>query len=370
MKIKINTGELKKAVADIDFIMKGNPINILDSLLITAENNDITLTVNNLSIKAVKRLPGEILTEGRAVLHRDDLGTILKMKNDAEIELAGKHCTVKGKRIFTFPVESSADDFPVMPEIPEGEPDFAIPENDLLYCLKLKQFVAAPETARTFFRGLWIDKNNILACDGGRLGKIEIKYESSKKFMLPDFTLNYLVKALDKKSSSLVMFFVGENRCVKAVSDNFEITFKQYEGNFLPYEDKFNLENAKKIIVKKQDLAEAVEFVCDIEKSGGSRKKNKSFKPVVYRFFDKKFILDYNLRGKYTEENISFTSPENDDIELTIGFNPFCVAEILSMTDSENITMIFSTPLAPSVIYGEKANEKYLLLPLRVDKAG
>jgi DNA polymerase III sliding clamp (beta) subunit (PCNA family) len=367
MKIKINADELRKTAADMDFIMKGNKTKTLDSLLITAKNDVITLIVNNSSIQAEKTLSGKIITEGSVLISRDDLGVILKMKGDVELEFSGNQCSVKGKRLFKFTVENSADDFLLMPDIPENEPDFAIAEKDLLYCMKLKKSIANPDTIKQQLRGIWIDKNNILACDTQKLSKIEITSETSQKFMIPDFALDYLAKALNEKSSSLVDFYISENGYIKARSDNFVITFGQYKGDFPDYEKLLQDNAVKKIIVKKQDLSETINFVCDVSKSNKGGKTRSE--PVVYRFYDKVFKLDYSFSGKHTEEDIPFTVLENDGAELTIGFNPFYVSEILSMTNGENITMSFNSPLTPSVIHDENETEKYLLISARVKDA-
>jgi DNA polymerase III sliding clamp (beta) subunit (PCNA family) len=221
MKIKFNVENLKKAVSDIDQIIKNNPIPITENLLISAESDSIILTVNNLNMKVNKRLPGEVLSAGKGLVHRDDLILLLKMKDDIELEFAGNKCTAKGNRIFSFTVNEKVDDFPLMAEVTEGEPDYAIPEKDLLHCMKLKKFIANPDSARKSFCGMWIDENNILACDGYRLGQIETNYHTSKKFMIPDFVLNYFLKALYIKSSELVVFYISDNKHIKACSDNF-----------------------------------------------------------------------------------------------------------------------------------------------------
>lgn len=362
MRVKINVEDLKKAAADMDFIMKGNMLNMLDSLLITATANAITLTVNNLKIRAEKRVPGEVLQEGNALLHRDDLGILLKMKNDVELDFTGKQCTMTGNRIFTCTVEEGADEFPVMPEIPEGEPVFAIPEKDLLYCLKLRKLIATDGQDR--LRGIWIDKNNILACDGYRLGKIEMVYHSANRFMLPDFVLTYLTKALDKKSLSLVVFHLSEKGYVKAFSDNFEITFRQYDGELISYENMFVTNDVQTAAFQKQDLVEAIGFICDISKNN---RKAKS--PVTYNFCDNRLTLDYKAANKHVEEEIKFTNQNADKIGLTVGFNPLYNYELLSMVESDRITMSFANSYSPSIIHGENESEKYLLLPVRLKNA-
>jgi DNA polymerase III sliding clamp (beta) subunit (PCNA family) len=344
----------------MDQIMKGNTLRILDSLLITAKDGAITLTANDLNIKVDKRVPGEVLLDGLALLPRDDLALLLKMKNDVELAFEDHQCTVKGSRVFKFAVDGNVDDFPSMPDIPEGEPDFAIPENDLLYCLKLKKIIPASGNAR--FQGLWIDKNNILACDGYRLGKIELVVDSARKFMLPDFVLNYLAKALDKKSSSLVVFYIAERGYVKARSESFEIAFRQYDGDFFSYENLFSPGEAKTVVFQKRALTDAIGFICDIGKSGGKNSLKRK-EPVVYTFRDHKLKLVYSADDRHVEEEILFTCPDAGNMDLAIGFNPFYNYEVLSMVDGEQVTMSFEKTRSPSMIRGDKENEKYLLLP-------
>lgn len=363
MIIRIDVEALKKAVEDLLPIMKGNSLPILDNLLITAEGSAIVLSANNLSIKIDKRLEGEILSEGKALLHRDDLSLLLKMKNDVELEFAENQCTVKGSRIFKFNVCEDADDFPSMQEVIEGEPDFAIPESTLLYSLKLKKIIAG--AGQDKLRGLWIDGGNILACDGYRLAKIETQFQSSMRFMLPDFVLNYLAKALDKKSSELIVFYLSDRGYVKACSDSFEITFRQYDGEFVSYENMFNLDGVKTIVLQKQVLADAIGFICDIGKSGG-KKKIKA--PVVYSFDKNRLRLAYNTANRQVEEEIQYTG-QDADIDMKIGFDPYFVNDLLSLTNGEHITMSVDKPLTPSIMYGENESEKYLLLPVRVSNA-
>ena len=367
MIIKVNVEDFKKAVADLDLIMKGNQLPILNSLLITAENAAIKLTVNNLNIKVDKTLPGTVLADGKAVLSRDDLLLLLKMKDTVEMEIEGNQCTVKGTRVFKFDTFGAAEDFPVMPEVPEGEPDFAIYESELLHCLKLKVIAADAEVDK--LRALWVNKNNILACDGYKLGKIEVQFETSCRFMLPDFVVAYLAKALNKKASSMVEFWLSDTKSyVKARSESFEITFRQYEGDFLSYEGMFDTAGAKTVVLKKNQMAEAIAFMCDIGKSGSAKKRKN---PVVYTFGGNRLKLAYSVNGKQVNDEVAYTTPtpETDDIDLTIGFDPFYNYELLSMVESEQVVMSFKTPYSPSIIRGDKDSEKYLLLPVRLKDA-
>lgn len=366
MKVRINIEALKNTVANMDSIMKGNKVSMLDCLLMTAEDAGITVTVNNLNIMVSKRIPGDVLTKGKALLHRDDLAMLLKMKGDVELVFNGNQCIVTGSRIFKFETVGGAEDYPSLPDVLSNDSNFTIPEDELFYCMKLKKLIAEP-SERPRLCGIWIEANNVLACDGFRLGKIEVTSHASKMFMLPDFVLNYLTKALDKKSTAPVTFYLSEKGYVRACSESVEITYRQYEGEFVQYKTLFDLSRVKIAVIRKQDLSSSVGFMCDVYKSsykGKSRRKD----PIVYAFNADRLKLALDANGKYVEEEIE-VEQLSGDIDFEIGFQPVQHYELLSLIDGNELTMSFEGPLSHSVIYGAKENEKYLMIPLSTKKA-
>ena len=58
MKININAEDLKKAALEMDSVMRGNPLPVLDSLMIAAEESGIMLSANNLGIFVKKANSG------------------------------------------------------------------------------------------------------------------------------------------------------------------------------------------------------------------------------------------------------------------------------------------------------------------------
>lgn len=363
MKIRIHIEDLKKTVADMEPSLKGNALPILNSLFITARDDTIRLTMNNLNMQVEKILPGEILVEGNGLLHHDDLSLLLRMKKGVELEFAGGQCTVRGTRIFKFPVDNDADDFPFMATVPEDEPVFMIPQSEMLYALKMRK-ITSTEKEKEQYRGLWIDKNYVLACDGYRLGKIETSFHSTQKFMLPDCVLVFFAKAMEKKSSP-VAFFLAARGYVKARTDDFVLTYRQYTGDFLAYESLFEADGAKIIHLQKKALLEAIDFICKVDRSGVKRRQE----PVVYHFGQGTLTLVYRSKGKQVEEEIHFIGQGGGEIDFPIGFDPYYVSDILSMVVGENITMSFVRPHAPSIIQGERETEKYVLTPARLATA-
>jgi len=366
MKVNISIEELKKTVADMDMVMKGNTIPMLDSLLITAGDTGITVTSNNLRMQVIKPVPGDVLADGAALLYSDNLAILLKLKGKVELEFTGCHCVVTGNRLFSFPVYDDAGKFPAMPGINTGEPDYSIPENELLYCMKLKKLISN-EPQNPQLHAIWIDKNNILACDGYRLGKIETEYYTPRRFMLPDFVLNYLTKTLEKSSASPVSFYLAEDGYVKVRSSRVEITYRQYKGDFMSYYDRFDLSAAKTAMIPKRELTDTIGFICDVYKSCYKGKK-KPVNPVVYTFSDNKLKFAFRADSTYVEEEIQVEALSGD-VNFNIGFDPVRYYDLISIIDGNTLTMSFETPLSPSIIYGEKENEKYLVLPIHTREA-
>jgi DNA polymerase III sliding clamp (beta) subunit (PCNA family) len=360
MKIRINIDDLKKSVTDMDLIMKGNSVSLLDCLYIKAENDTITIIANNLDMAAIKHIPGKIIADGSGLIQRENLGMVLKLKDVAELEIDGDICTVKANRIFKFSALDKAEDFPLPLDFLESNPVYSIAEDQLLYCLKLKKLLPTEEQYSKF-RGLWVDESNIIACDGYRLGKIETPNRADKKFMIPDFALHYLTKALVKTSAEPVNFYLTEKRYVKAQNANFELIFRQYEGECIDYSDLFNLENAKMAALYKGDIVNTIGFICDVYKlCYGNRRQRK---PMKYSFGDNRLKVNFSTSGKQVMEDIPI---EGTDalVDFAIEFDPLLYYEILSLIDGNMLNLCFEKPSTRSVIYGEKENEKYLILPM------
>lgn len=240
-----------------------------------------------------------------------------------------------------------------------------IDREELNELLEVDYAVATDET-RPILKGVHFNNDTVVALDGYRMALRKSKNMNlNASFTIPA----ECIAAIRKAKSTKPVIMVFNDKYVKFVIDDVEITARLLEGNYINYESlipqdhktTFNIESEKmlEIInsyskeVKFMKLfldKEGIEIEADIQKCNKSKVLNAKGKHEI----------------KYDYETIA-TIKDRLDLEvkgdsLLIAFNPKYLKEALKCKD--RVKMQFRSPVSPVVITEE--NKLELVLPVRI----
>ena len=230
------------------------------------------------------------------------------------------------------------------------------------------RFAVARDTTRAVLKGILceIEKNAIkmVATDGHKLSlcREELQAEKADKkitFILPPKAFDPLAKVLSGPDESVTLS-VGQTYAEFATPGAL-ITTKLIEGDYPNYEEAIPKNNAKKAVVRRDDLFAALRRI--------SVMSNSRTRQIRFAFGKNSLTLSTSDREFRGEGKSSLTLKYDGD-PITIGFNADFFSEILRLLNDEEVVITMNTPLAATVILpsSEKKSDKmlFLIMPLRL----
>jgi DNA polymerase-3 subunit beta len=330
MKIYIEQSEIMTAIEKAEKLIHKASLKILETVLISATDNKITLTANNLTSGIIIEMDGRVEEQGDILIHKDNFKLLKKLSGRLYITDADGKIIIKANRELKFKQELSSD-FPILKTDVNHEA-FTIIENEFKDSLKIKIF-ASTEDYRPTLKACCINKNRIISLDGYRVAKIDlnINNECQQDIIIPIQSIVELDKILDKKSLRELKFeYFSETqnkkeeiRYIKICGTDkffskFQYITRVVEGeymkvdNVIPNEFKFNID------IDKNVLNESVEF---------SKEILKEKQPVIFNLTNE-FTISGTGEDKEFNETINSNTKISESDYIKYGYNPNFLCDI------------------------------------------
>lgn len=363
MIINVQQFGLQKAIERAEkLIHKKSALPVLDSVKLTAENNKITLTVDNLESRLITNLDGEIIDEGSVLIDKSNFKLIKKLSGCLNISSNDNkgEVIIKANRTLKF-TAIPADEYPKFKDN-TSEEAFTIPESIFKNNLKIKAF-ASTDNARPVFCSVAINGNDMVACNSFFLSKIilDIQNKCDKEIIIPLQSINELDKILNNKSEKELKFCYakGKDRItqLKISGEDFVYFTKLIDGNYMEYSRIIPAEFRTFIVINKDKLYDAVDFAKDIVKGDPLNK-------ILFNINKDEF----KFNAIYSNKSMSEVMPaEINGEELKILFDNSYIETIIKTIEEDNIRISFMGQNSPAIIEGEgNNNELYLICPVRM----
>lgn len=363
MIINIQQFDLQKAIEKAEkLIHKKSALPVLDSVKLTAENNKITLTVDNLDSRLAINLDGDIIDNGSVLIDKSNFKLIKKLSGYLNISNNDNkgEVIIKANRTLKF-TAIPASEYPEFKDNTNKEA-FTIPESIFKNNLKIKAFASTDDTRPTFC-SITIKGNDMVGCNGASLSKIilDVQNKCDKEMIIPLQSINELDKILNNKSRKELKFNYakGKDRItqLKICGDDFVYFTKLIDGNCMEYDRVIPTEFKTFIAINKDKLYDAVDFAKSIVKDDPNNK-------VLFNINKDEF----KFNAIYSNKSMSEVIPaEIEGEELRILFNNSYVETIIKTIEEDNIRISFMGQNSPTIIEGEgNNNELYLICPVRM----
>lgn len=361
MLVYIYQAELKKAIEKTEKVLKKTSTAILDSVLLTAKGNKITLTAYNLESGIVIDLDGNIAEEGSVLIDKSNFKLIKKLQGELKIESKDSNTvTISSNRQIKFR-QYEVGDYPEM-SIETNNEAFTITENEFKNSLKIKSF-AATDNARPIIQSLCINHNRITGLDGYKLAIIDLNIDNQcdKDIIIPLKSIEELDKILNKRSSETLKFDYSYDEKLKKfdrltiTGDGYVYVTRLIHGEYIKVDQLIPEDFKIHIDMDKATLTEAIEFAKEVTAGNNNI--------VVFDIADE-FAVTAESTDKQSREVIP---SDIDGGEVKIGFNHRLMLEALKVMEDKDIVMKFNGYVNPMVMTGtETKNEIYMVLPIRL----
>jgi len=339
-----------------------NTLPILSNLLMETSEDNIKITATDLDIGISSILPIKPKEQGSITIPAKKLIDIIKELPDNDISVLLKKnnivfidCDKAHFKIVGLPKE----EFPQLPAFKDKE-IINIPQKLLKEMISLTSFAVSHDETRYVLSGiLFVIKDKyirLVATDGRRLAFMEKalqdKAAAEKKVIIPSKTLNELYRVLNDEGSVKIIF--GENQVFFDIGST-KIISRLIEGEFPNYEQVIPKEIKQKIKIKREDFLSATRRASIFT--------DQDSLAVKLEISKDKMIISKSVpyMGEAREElNIEYNGKN-----LTVGFNPMYLIDVLKSLNQEEIEFQIEDADKPGVIrMGQEY--VYVVLPMQI----
>jgi len=217
MKVEILKENLKNGLGVVERIVGKNPsLPILDNVLMSTEDNFLSLSSTNLETAIKLWILTKIVKKGKAAVPAKFLSSFVSLLPNEKITLEeeGQRVNIECKNLKNQIQSFNPEEFPIIPEF--ENPD-SLEVDNKTFCQGLSQIVdvASPSQSRPEISGIYFvfSKNilKIVATDSFRLAEKTISLETAVKkdvaFILPQKPAKEVMNILAEKDGKIRIYF-------------------------------------------------------------------------------------------------------------------------------------------------------------------
>ena len=375
MEIKANSSDLLKALNHIHGIVEvRHTLPILSNIVLSAENNELSLSSTNLDIFCSDKIDAEIVNSGEIsvpaitffeIVKRLPSGSdVILSMGDEDTELI-LECGRSKFNLSTLKTE----DFPILSD-KDLSTNFVISADELSRMIDKTKFAISNEETRYYLNGIFFHKaesNSIkflraVATDGHRLAQYDIPLpqgaEEITGIIIPKKTVFELRKVLDDADGD-VSVSLNENK-IKFSFNNLKIISKVIDGTFPDYTKVIPQNNDKKFKTNNSELKNAIDRVSAV--AINEETKSKAIKLTIE---NNKLNLSVESQSKGSAKEEIDISYSNEKVD--IGFNSRYLLDICNEVDGDEIDVNLLDSISPAIIL-DKTDENlfFVLMPMRI----
>lgn len=363
MKFTFDRDAMIKEIAIAqEIITNKSPISILSNILLTAENNTLTIKASDEKVNFITKIPVDIAEEGSTTIYCDKFMSILSSSPSGEIEFDHQDIKVTIKTFakkYKAQLKSIASDKFIDIPVANDVPFFEVPAKEFKEMIQQTIFSVSEDKNRFFMTGVYFnridDKFIMVSTDARRLSYCEkvlapgIEFEPA---IVPTKILRCVLKnASDEGNISLGI--VGDMIFVRF--GNYEFSSKLIEGQYPNYQRVIPEQQLHSFQIYKDDLDSALRRIeTMIEKKVGR---------IVFR-------LNPGVLNISSPESEIGTADEDipcryDGEEFVMALNDKYVSEPLKNIPTENVVFEFTEPMKAVTLRPEpQADYFHIIMPM------
>lgn len=336
---------------------------ILSNILIEATDDNVVLTTTDLDIGIVSKIPIKPQMTGAITIPAKKFSDIIKELPEKEtISISVKknnvvniECEKNTFKIMGLPKE----EFPQLPELKDKD-SITLQQKKLKTMLRMTSFAMSHDETRYVLNGvLFVVKPayiRLVATDGRRLAMVEDKMQLPKtmerKFIVPAKAINELDKILGNDGD--VRIFFGDNQ-IFFDTGRTRLVSRLIEGEFPNYEQVIPKEAKEKIVVPRGVFLSAIKRAALFT--------NPDSMAVKIEVGRDKITISKN--SPYLGEAHVEVDAEYKGKDLSVGFNPDYLTDLLKNIDQEKVGFELVDPEKPGAVR-MGSEYVYVVLPMQL----
>ena len=364
MKFKTDKAQLLKITQKVqNAISSKATLPILSNILLELQGNLLKITATDLDIGISSTIEIKPEDEGAITLPAKKFIDIIKELPDSqEISFSTKKnnvATIECNKILFKIIGLPKDEFPQSPEF-KNKNTITLPQKFLKNMIAITAFAVSKDETRYVLNGVLLTIKNktikLVATDGRRLAVMEKKLQGettiNEQVIIPTKTIQELNRLLGEEGEVKILF--DENQVLFDLGGTL-IVSRLIEGDFPNYEQVIPKEVKEKVVVERNAFLSAakrasiltnqdsIAIKMDISKNRMAISKNTPYMGEV------KEELSVVYKGR----------------DISVGFNPGYIIEVLKNIDSNTVEFELADNDKPGVIR-LGSEYVYVVLPMQI----
>ncbi|MDD5145427.1 MAG: DNA polymerase III subunit beta [Candidatus Pacebacteria bacterium] len=372
MKLTIIYEKLKEGIKTVERLaQKSLTLPILQNILLKTEKNFLSFSATNLEVGIKYWSLSKNEKEGQVAVPARVLSQLVDFLPDKSVNLEthennllitcqNHKTTIKG---------FSAEEFPIIPEIKEGE-KISLPCAEFCQALNQVADIASPSVARPEISGVYFsfekDLIKIVATDSFRLGeqKLYIKSQLSQGYslILPQQTVKEVINIFSQKDGDLKIYFspnqiLFEFPMPEMAHPQVQLISRLIEGNYPDYEAIIPQKTTTQMLVQRN------EFINQIKSASlFSGKTNE----ILFKIDPKKEKIEILSQNSDLGDYQSSLPAKIKGKETEISFNfRFLIDGLLKINTSE-VSFELTDGEGPAILKPVGENKfVYIAMPIK-----
>ncbi len=371
MELYIDRDDLSRGLARIQGIIERRSTQpIFAHVLLHARDGLLRLTATDSEVAYIGDLSANVQNPGDIAVEAAQLFQVVRSLPDSTVHFKldeNRRLVVRSGRANFKLLGVAAEEYPALPAF-EVTGTARFTERDLRRLVEQVAFSVASEDVRWGLNGAHMERVDIdgelrvrmVATDGHRLALAEAPCEGEFQFparqLVPRKALSVLKKLLGTGSESVVLEF--GDRALQLRRDGEVFWFRLLDGEFPDYKAVIPKEKNHTARIKRSDLASTLKRVGILV--------HDRARAVRFAFTDDELEVQvHNVdRGEVNE-----TVPlDLVGTEITVGFNPRYLQDILGVVGGDDVVLELAHPLAPCMVRDpESDTARFVVMPMRLD---
>lgn len=348
----------------IGVVERRQTMPVLSNVLLSARNNQLSVTGTDLEVELVSRVElgvqqaGEITVPGRKLL---DILRALPEGATVTVAVEGERLIVRAGRSRFSLSTLAAVEFPVVEEV-NPQQSLRLPRAELRRLIDKTQFSMAQQDVRYYLNGMLLESDGAVlravATDGHRLALSEATLEAPVKgkhqVIVPRKGILELQRILGDEGA--VELVVGTNH-IRAEIGDVRFTSKLIDGRFPEYGRVIPARPNRIVEADRAVLRQALQrtAILSNEKYRGIR---LSLKPNLLT------LQTHNPEQEEAEDQLEVSYAGE---ELEIGFNVNYLLDALSAIDTERVQIGLTDSNSSCLITApDVPSGRYVVMPMRL----
>ncbi len=368
MKFNCSKSELIDAISIVQKAIKTNStFQILDGILIKAEDNKVKLTGYDLETGIEADLASDVVEDGSVVVNSRFFGEIVKKlpedmitiitddRNQVSINSGVANFTIKG---------NSSESYPQIPII-ETNNKITISQKILKNMINHTIFAVSKDESRPSLTGCCLESDGstitMVAIDGFRMALRKEDVGAgfpAMNFIIPGKALTETAKIFDGDSDDKeVIIYSSSNHLLFDIGD-VRIVSRLIQGPFVNYNSIIKKNPRSVLTVNRKELLDAVERAALVIMTDERRC------PVQLTMHDEDSLTISSTTEVGSHKEAIDVSLEGQEID--IDFNYKYLLEALKAIEDDSVRMEFHGNQGPCIIFPTEGEKYvYLILPIK-----